>query len=521
MDWANGYVTDIGYLNGYISELNPVRMPLPLLQAGIMPPEVNTACELGFGQGFSLAVHASASKTQWWGADINPTHAANAASLIAAGGGAAATSDASFADFCTRKDLPDFDFIGLHGVWSWIDAGNKAIITEFIRTKLKVGGVLYVSYNTFPGWNTMAPIRQIMAEHQKALSPSGAGRLARVDAAMIFAEKLLATNPDYVRNAPLVGERFSTMQKMDRRYLAHEFFNADWAPCYFAAMAQSLGAAKLTYAGSCHSIDHVDAMNHTPEQIAFLQSIPDPILRQSVRDVMVNQQFRRDYWIKGPRRLDATGREAALMDLEFVLLRPAAQAPLKAVGGRGEVTLRTELFRAVPEAMADHAPVSARTIFERVRDKNLSWRAVQEALFLLASNGAITLAQRPQARRDVRGFNAHVMNLSRSRDSYSFLASPVSGGAVPVGRLQQLLLIARAAGCGSHVAMAQTVQAMLAAQGERVAFDASGTAGTAQDERAQLIRLAAALEAELPLLQALGVVEADMEMPRSNAAAAA
>jgi hypothetical protein len=521
MDWANGYVTDIGYMTGYIPELNPNRLPLPLLQAGIMPPEVQTACELGFGQGFSLAAHASASNVEWFGSDINPTHAANAASLIAAGGGRASTSDASFADFCSRKDLPDFDFIGLHGVWSWIDAGNKAIITEFIRTKLKVGGVVYVSYNTLPGWNTMAPIRQIMAEHQKTLSPAGAGRSARVDAALNFAEKLLATDPVYVRNAPLVTERFAAMQKMDRRYLAHEFFNADWTPCYFAEMAETLGAAKLSYAGSCHPVDHVDAMNHTPEQIAFLQSIPDVLLRQSVRDVMVNQQFRRDYWIKGPRRLDGPARDAALMDLEFVLLRPAAQAPLKAPGGRGEVSLRPDLFRAVPEAMADHKPVTARTILERVRDKSLTWRAVQEALLVLASNGTVTLAQKPHMQRDVRSFNAHVMNLARSRESYAFLASPVTGGAVPVGRLHQLLLKARAAGCESHAAMAQTVQATLAAQGERVALDAAGTAGTAEEERALLIRQAESLETEVPILQALGVLDAEPTESRGEAVAAA
>jgi hypothetical protein len=31
----------------------------------------------------------------------------------------------------------------------------------------------------------------------------------------------------------------------------------------------------------------------------LLNELPDPTFRQSVRDFMVNQQFRRDYWIKG------------------------------------------------------------------------------------------------------------------------------------------------------------------------------------------------------------------------------
>ena len=64
-------------------------------------------------------------------------------------------SDESFEEFCRRQDLPDFDFIGLHGIWSWVSDKNRQVIVDFIRRKLKVGGVVYVSYNTQPGWAPM------------------------------------------------------------------------------------------------------------------------------------------------------------------------------------------------------------------------------------------------------------------------------------------------------------------------------------------------------------------------------
>jgi len=50
-DWTAGYVTDIGYTFGYYNELNPLRVRLAFLNAGLSIPEVGTACELGFGQG--------------------------------------------------------------------------------------------------------------------------------------------------------------------------------------------------------------------------------------------------------------------------------------------------------------------------------------------------------------------------------------------------------------------------------------------------------------------------------------
>ncbi|MFZ1853015.1 MAG: hypothetical protein WAU15_12510 [Nitrosomonas sp.] len=53
-DWAQGYVTDINYTYGYYTELNPLRTKLPLLSSGIAAPNIETACELGFGQGLSI-----------------------------------------------------------------------------------------------------------------------------------------------------------------------------------------------------------------------------------------------------------------------------------------------------------------------------------------------------------------------------------------------------------------------------------------------------------------------------------
>ena len=56
-DWTSGYVADIGYTYGYYLELNPQRVKLAFLNAGLVAPEFGTACELGFGQGLSANMH--------------------------------------------------------------------------------------------------------------------------------------------------------------------------------------------------------------------------------------------------------------------------------------------------------------------------------------------------------------------------------------------------------------------------------------------------------------------------------
>ncbi len=85
-DAADGYRTDIGYTYGYHPELNPLRLRLAFLNAGLKVPTIASACELGFGQGISIAIHAAASPIHWHGTDINPAHAAFARQLAAASG---------------------------------------------------------------------------------------------------------------------------------------------------------------------------------------------------------------------------------------------------------------------------------------------------------------------------------------------------------------------------------------------------------------------------------------------------
>jgi len=34
----------------------------------------------------------------------------------------------ALAEFVARDDLPEFDVIALHGIWSWISAENRAVM---------------------------------------------------------------------------------------------------------------------------------------------------------------------------------------------------------------------------------------------------------------------------------------------------------------------------------------------------------------------------------------------------------
>ena len=471
-DWSSGYVADIGYTFGYYTELNPLRVKLAFLDAGLISPEVATACELGFGQGMSTNIHAAASVTEWHGTDFNPSQAAFAQSLAHVAGAGAKLYDEAFAEFAHRPDLPDFDYIGLHGIWSWISDENRAVIVEFVRRKLKVGGVLYVSYNTLPGWAAFAPMRHLMVEHAEVLGSAGRGIVSRVDGALDFAEKLLATNPTFLRANPMVKERLPKLKDQNRHYLAHEYFNRDWHPMHFATMANWLEPAKLQYACSAHFLDHVDAINLTAEQIAFLNDIPDPMFRQSTRDFMVNQQFRRDYWVKGLRRLPVLEQTEELRKQRLILAVHRPDVSLKVTGSLGEANMTESIYAPILDAMADHKVRTIGQIEQMIRSAGLAFGNLVQAIIVLANQGVLVGVQDDaviaKARKPTDRLNSHLKSRARASADVNYLASPVTGGGITVSRVQQLFLLALDQGHKQPADWAEFVWQILSAHGQKL-----------------------------------------------------
>jgi len=509
-EWTAGYVADIGYTFGYYPELNPLRIKLAFLSQGLAFPEVGSACELGFGQGLSTNMHATASVTQWHGTDFNPSQAAFAQELAAAGGTNAQLYDDAFADFVARPDLPQFDFIAMHGIWSWISDENRRIIVEFVRTKLKVGGVLYISYNTLPGWAAFAPMRHLLTLHADIQGSEGQGILGRVDGAFGFADQLLAVNPGYARVNTSVADRFKKVKGQNPNYLAHEYFNRDWVPMHYATMAKWLEPAKLQYACSANYLDHVDAVNLTADQQAMLKGIQDVTLRESTRDFIVNQQFRRDYWVKGLRKLSPLAQADALRSQRVVLATHRPDVSLKVGSPMGEANMSEAIYAPILELLADHKARTLGQIEQAVKEKGVGISQIVQVMLVLTNGGHVAAAQDEsaivKARKHTDRINEHIMNKSRGSGDVTCLASPVTGGGIEVARFHQLFLLAIGAGKKKPADWAECAWQTLQLQGQALMKDGQALQ-TAGENLAELNVQATLFEQkQLPKLKALMVV---------------
>ena len=429
--WTEGYVTDIDYTYDYNPDLNPLRLPLMFLNAGLAPPATVTACELGFGHGISANLHAAGSTIGWFGTDFNSAQAGFARGLASASGAAAQFFDQSFAEFCGRSDLPDFDFIGMHGVWSWISDENRRVIAEFIRRKLKVGGVVFVSYNVQPGFAGMIPLQELLHRHAESMGAGGRGRGHRIDGALDFADRLLAVSPGYSAAHPQMIEQLKAIRTGDRRYLAHEYFNRNWVPTSFSRVHEWLAPTKLEYACSANYFHTVDAWTLRPEQQALLEEIPDPVFREATRDFLTNQTFRMDYWVRGARRLTDLEKLEALLKQRVVLIRPRSEIPLKVQGHLGVFELLNSVCEPILDVLADHQPKTLGQIGQAVRDKRVSLPQVLDIVLTFMRTGALAPAQDDDitqtARSQTDKFNAFLCDMARKNPEIRYLASPVTG----------------------------------------------------------------------------------------------
>ena len=305
MEWADGYVTEVDYTFGYYRELCPSMLALSCLTAGFAPPNSRPlrCLELGFGQGLSINIHAAAVDGEFWGTDFSPTHVAHALSLSKASQSTATLLDDSFGELASRNDLPDFDIIALHGVWTWVSHENHKYIVDIIRRKLRIGGIVYLSYNCYPGWADTVPLRHMMQMYVELATSKNSDMITSVGEALGFAQRIADSGAGFFRANPLASQRLSALAKRNRVYLTHEFFGRNWEIMNFSDVVKLLFDAKVSFAGSADLIDYVEQFNLSEQGRRLLTEIKNPILRETIRDLLINQMFRRDIFIKGGRRL--------------------------------------------------------------------------------------------------------------------------------------------------------------------------------------------------------------------------
>jgi SAM-dependent methyltransferase len=363
----HGYATDIPYLRDFKPQLAPAWLDHVALVAGVEPPARNsgfTWCDLGCGQGVTANILAATHPDGTFHAiDAMPAHIDHAQRLASE----AAIPNVSFhaVDFMAAADLdlPLFDYIVAHGVYSWVDATSQRALRQFFDQRLKPGGLVYVSYNAMPGWARDLPFQRLARELARGFAGDSAAQLA---AALGIIRTLAAADVPALTPSFIVGELEQRPEDYAPPYLVHEFMPGAWQPLYVTEVRTAMKTVGIEPVGSATLIENLDPLVLSATAREMLGTIADDDLRELVRDFYLDQRFRCDVFARGNRRLGGAQRCDALLANTFTLARPASAIRYSAATPAGFHPYNNPTARAMigaltdgPRSLADLTPVLA------------------------------------------------------------------------------------------------------------------------------------------------------------------
>lgn len=442
-NWSHGYFTEIDYTRGIYREMTPTAIRQALLLRGQVIPDADKFrfAELGCGHGLtSLAIAAVHPQAEVVAIDINPAQIAGARALAeAAGLTNIRFEEWSFSDFL-NADIDQFDYTAAHGILSWVGREQHKEIAEVFSRKLKPGGIAYVSYNALPGWAPMLPIRRVMQEHAKRSSRPA---VDRVKDATRFVTQLQNANAAVFTAMPTLKDRLQQMEALAPAYLAHEYLNEHWIPFAFPEIVEMFEPAKLSFAGSASMVDYFDITSVVPAAREVMKDIEDPVFYETIRDIYINQGFRKDLFVKGAQKMEVIRQNEEFGALRFAAQKPFESRPKKFSSPVGDINLKAEIYEPLAAHVAE-GPVSVTELQAKKDLKTVPLAQLGQALAIMVGQGyaapCLSEASAAAAADTTGRVNNVLLEKSRSTPDIGFLMSPVIGTGVKVGAVDMLLI---------------------------------------------------------------------------------
>lgn len=435
--WGDGYVTEIPYTTGFYTELTPSWLAFAALLGGQTPPDLTRPfrwAELGCGNGLTaICVAATHPHAEIWGFDFNPAHIDAATRMAQAGGLANAHfREASFADMARDDSLPQFDFITVHGVLSWVSPAVRADLLTCIDRLLRPGGLLYASYNVATGWDNMPPVQRLMRLLGQAQPAAGADRA--VPGLLDALDRLLATDAPFFQRNPSIANRLKRLRDNNPNYVVHEYLNANWYPLMFADVAEMLGGVKCDFIASASLADNFDHTSAVAGARPLLAEAPDRIMRETLRDFASAQSFRRDVYRRGRNPLPAAQQAGIVGQFRMVPTRPRPDGEFRFPTTIGQISGNMGIYAPLLDhlyATGSLSVAEARTV-GTTEPRGIALAG--EVLAFLAVAGiahpALPDAVINQARASAGTFNRAISDMNVAGADAGLLVSPVTGAAI-------------------------------------------------------------------------------------------
>ncbi len=410
MSWSHGYNVSSGYTYGFYRELTPDWLNFGALLHGNRVPDAAAPfryLELGCGQGFGLCLLAAGyPNSEFVGVDFNPEHVAHARDLArAAGLGNVRFEEADFSVLAQQwpEDFGKFEYVVMHGIYSWVPVPVRQALVRNLDSATVPGGLVYVSYNTLPGWTSAMPLQHMLRRLQMQSARSGPQIIKQGSELM---DALVKANAGVAQAMPPLKSRLDSLRTQNSAYLVQEYLHENWHPLWFSQVVEELAGAKLSYVGSATLPENYLPGLLSPALAEIVRTGEGVTMQQELIDLAINQSFRRDLYCRGPRAMRNSIQALGAYKLYANRTPPAGALQVQTTFGA--LTIGAEFIAAIFEAL-NKAPlciaeIAALPVF---KDKALN-EPIQVATLLLTA-GFVSLGGSQEASAEgIAAFNSAV-----------------------------------------------------------------------------------------------------------------
>jgi hypothetical protein len=211
---------------------------------------------------------------------------------------------------------------------------------------------------------------------------------------------------------------------LDLSYLAHELMVPHWEPCCVTDVRAELASIGLRPAGSATLAENYDRFMLGRAAREILAGIADPDARELARDMLINQSFRRDVYIRGGENIGEPDRSQRLMQSSFFLSVPADSVEYGFSTPAGSVKFDNRAARHIVTELAAGP--------RRLGDLAAPGVSTQDLLAnAVALTAAATLWPVEETNPPVEAINTAIRRRAGTPDEIRFQALPF-GTAIPV-----------------------------------------------------------------------------------------
>ena len=233
----------------------------------------------------------------------------------------------------SHECLGTYDYIVAHGFYSWVDEETKDNFLRLCKEHLAENGILYMSYNTYPGWHKMDSVRALLEFANKDVDTLN--HREKVRHGKTLASKLGALMLEYdmvkSQQSSFLQSLRQTLQKQDC-YVGHDHLEPVNTPVYFHQCMDHMAEHGFTYLCDCDLNLSFPAVYDETLRTKLQELAPhDPLAREQYIDFMLNTAFRKSLFThKGatPKRITETsvtdaGFQRSLEQFLFTLRIPS------------------------------------------------------------------------------------------------------------------------------------------------------------------------------------------------------